>query len=156
MLELEGLPATHTKNRYRQLLFNWYCSKADFASVLYPAELRKRAEKLLNDNGVVETDIVKILKEINLASPPEGEMPWDDPSLLWEKPTRQVAVILRFMWNRQQADWREFVNHVWGDDDDVDDNRVKAARSRTNNYLLMHKYNRSLEKPRGEEIIRWV
>ena len=154
-LDIDQLPATDARNRYHQLVFQWHCAKSPYAGVLFPAELHERAGKALRKDDVTEDEFIEILKEINgvRVPPAEPEMPWE--TLGWDDPTPQIARIIRFMWNRDQASCDALIADVWGNDK-IRDNTICAARSRANDYLGKNRHARTLEKVRGNPVVRWA
>jgi hypothetical protein len=79
--------------------------------------------------------------------------PWDGSD--WDDLTPQIRRVLNYMGDRERAHIPDFAEAVWGGDD-VSDRAINTALSRTNKILGKHTYPRSLERVRGEAVIRWV
>ncbi len=81
------------------------------------------------------------------------EAPWELNG--WEKPTPQIANIIRYMWRLKISSRDKLAEAVWGDTE-VHDRAVLTAISRTNKYLAKNDCCRTLEKVRYEDNIQWV
>lgn len=78
------------------------------------------------------------------------ETPWDDGT--WSQPKTQVARILTFMWDKDEAEYDDFAAGVWSKKD-VKDGTIRKAINAANHFLQMNGSRRVLVSEKA--CVRW-
>jgi hypothetical protein len=106
-------------------------------------ESARKADECLND-----------LEKWLLRHRPELELPWHGED--WEVVEPQVRSLLVYMRNRESAELNDVYEAVWGKTYTPESiNAIHTAVSKANVFLNKRESTRLLQKPRGENVIRW-
>jgi hypothetical protein len=113
--------------------------------------------------------IIATIKTIEGARPPspprcaanrpgQGKaVPWQGND--WDALEPLVRRLLTYMHGREQVHLDYLCAAVWGKgrgDGGVTDSAISTALSKANAFLGQREWRRVLEKPRGEELVRWA
>jgi hypothetical protein len=99
----------------------------------------------ISDEVAQQLRVRKLPEDVSI--PPE----WSGTA--WDSLTPLLKRLLKYMYERQQADITDLETDVWGKD--ISDAALQTALSKANNFLLTIQHPRTLAKVRGEKVVRW-
>jgi hypothetical protein len=102
----------------------------------------------------IESVSDEVAQLLGARKPPESaSIPPEWSGTAWDDLTPLLKRLLNYMYDRERVNITDLEIEVWGKD--ISDAALQTALSKANNFLLTIRHPRTLEKVRGEPVVRW-